>query len=117
MKDARSDQETPPGVLRAFRDVIAVDASVVKVHDNLRSVWKGTRRNSAKAALKLPALTADAHADCKSFGINHDLRGVLVLFDRGYASPSLWRRVDAVGGYFLCRIPKGWNQPIVVQHS
>ena len=32
--------------------------------------------------------------------------------DRGYCSPSLWRRIDSVGGYFLTRVPKGWNQVI-----
>jgi putative transposase len=125
MNDARSEPVRPPGVLSGFRDVIAVDASVIKVHDKLRPVWKGTRRNSAKAALKLHAwvrvftgelvkarITADAYADSKAFGIDQNLRGVLVLFDRGYASPSLWRRIDSVGGYFLCRVPKGWNQRI-----
>jgi hypothetical protein len=38
-----------------FEDVLAVDSTVVKVHDDLRSVWKGTRRSSAKAALKVHA--------------------------------------------------------------
>lgn len=126
MDQAREEPPRPPGALGGFRDVLAVDASVIKVHDKLHSVWKGTRRNSAKAALKVHAwirvftgelvkarITADAHADSKAFGIDHQLRGVLVLFDRGYASPSLWRRIDSVGGYFLCRVPKGWNQPIV----
>ena len=126
MSAARAEAERPPGVLGVFRDVLAADASVVKVDDTLRAVWKGTRRNSAKAALKLHAwvrvftgelvkasITADAHADGKAFGIDQGLRGVLMLFDRGYASPSLWRRIDSVGGYFLCRVPKGWNQPIV----
>lgn len=129
MDKSRAEATRPPGVLGAFRDVIAVDASVIKVNDKLRSVWKGTRRNSAKAALKVHAwvrvftgelvkarITADAHADSKALGVDHQLRGVLVLFDRGYASPSLWRRIHSVGGYFLCRVPKGWNQQIVVDH-
>ena len=57
-------------------------------------------------------LTREAYADCRAFGIDASLRGALVLFDRGYASPSLWRRIDSVGGYFLTRIPAGWNPTI-----
>ncbi len=126
MTDASLKRERPPGSLGAFRDVLAVDSSVVKVHDSLRCVWKGTRRSSARAALKVHAwvrvftgelvkakLTAEAYGDSRAFRIGHDERGVLLLFDRGYASPSLWRRVDSVGGYFLSRIPKGWNQQFV----
>lgn len=127
--DARSATVRPPGILACFKDVLAADASVMKVPDELRSVWKGTRRNSAKAALELHAwvrvltgelvkykVTAEAFADIKGFGIDHDLAGTLMLFDRGYASPSLWRRIDSVGGYFLTRIPAGWNPEVVSEN-
>ena len=123
--EARRAPPTPPGFLEVFKDVLAVDSTVVKVHDELRSVWKGTRRNSAKAALKVHAwvraftgelvkyrVTREAFGDSRAFGIDQALRGVLVLMDRGYCSPSLWRRIDSVGGYFLTRVPKGWNQVI-----
>ncbi len=123
--DSRAPLARPPGVLSGFQDVLAVDSSVVKVNDSLRGTWKGTRRNSAQAALKVHAwvraltgelvkykLTPEAYGDSRAFGVDHALRGVLVLFDRGYASPSLWRRIDSVGGYFLTRIPKGWNQVV-----
>ena len=127
--EARPPSMPPPGQLSCFKDVLAADSSVVKVHDSLRSVWKGTRRNSAKAALKVHAwvrvftgelvkykITREAYGDSRAFGIDSALRGVLMLFDRGYASPSLWRRIDSVGGYFLTRIPKGWNQVIVSEN-
>jgi hypothetical protein len=54
-------------------------------------------------------ITQEAFGDSRAFRVDHALRGVLMLFDRGYASPTLWRRIDSVGGYFLTRIPKGWN--------
>ncbi len=122
---SRAEPMRPGGVLAGFVDVIAVDATVIKVDDSLRSVWKGCRTNSAKAAVKIHAwvrvltgelvkyrLTKEAHADCKALRVDASLRGALLLFDRGYASPSLWRRIDSVGGYFLTRIPAGWNQEI-----
>ena len=116
---ARQRAAAPPGVLSGFVDVFAVDATVVKVHDDLVWFWKGTRRNSAKAALKVHTwvraftgevvkyrLTQDAYGDGRAFGIDHALRGVLLLLDKGYSSPSLWRRIDHVGGYFLTRLPR-----------
>ncbi|MFT6145464.1 MAG: IS4 transposase [Myxococcota bacterium] len=39
-----------------------------------------------------------------------------MLFDRGYASSSLWRRIDSVGGYVHTRIPAKWNQTIVSEN-
>ena len=115
---SRAEPIRPGGVLAGFVDVIAVDATVIKVDDRLRSVWKGCRTNSAKAAVKIHAwvrvltgelvryrLTKEAYADCRGLRVDTSLRGTLLLFDRGYASPSLWRRIDQVGGYFLTRIP------------
>jgi hypothetical protein len=126
---SRGPSGRPPGVLSGFKDVLAADSSVVKVPDCLRGVWKGTRRNSAKAALKVHAwirvfsgelvkykITPEAYGDSRAFGVDHALHGVLMLFDRAYASPSLWRRIDSVGGYFLTRIPKGWNQVVVSEN-
>lgn len=123
---SRREHPRPPGVLSGFRDVIAVDSTVVKLHDDLVHVWRGTRRNSAKAALKVHAwvrvftgellkyaVTADTYADCRAFGVEHALRNCLVLLDRGYSSPSLWRRIQGVGGYFLTRLPADRNPTIV----
>ncbi|NCG20169.1 MAG: hypothetical protein GWP91_14265 [Rhodobacterales bacterium] len=55
VEESRREHRRPPGALSFFRDVIAADASVMKVHDDLRGVWKGTRRNTAMAALKVHA--------------------------------------------------------------
>lgn len=129
VEEARSRTAAPPGVLAGFRDVIAVDATVVKLRDELEDVWRGTRRNSARAALKVHAwvraftgellkyrITADAHGDGRAFGIDHGLRGCLVLMDKGYSSPSLWRRIDSVGGYFLTRLPRDRHPQILAEN-
>ena len=118
--------ELAPGALRGFRDVIAVDATVVKVHDALSGIWRGTRTNSAMAALKVHVLaraftgellkyrvTAEAFGDSRGFGVYHEIRGCLLLLDRGYSSPSLWRRIHEVGGYLLTPLPAD-RDPIFV---
>lgn len=130
VKQANEATRRPPGRLSCLRDIIAVDSSVVKVHDQLQGVWRGTRRNSAAAALKVHAwvrvftgellryeITPETTADCKVFKVNHGLAGVLVLLDRGYSSPSLWRRITSVGGDFLTRLPADRDPLIVKDHG
>ena len=128
VQSSRHRPVQPPGVLSAFRDVIAVDATVIKVHDDLQHIWRGTRRNTAKASLKVHTwvraftgellkykLTADAHGDGRAFGVEQALRGCLVLFDKAYSSPSLWHRIQGVGGYFLTPLPADRNPEILRQ--
>lgn len=113
-----SNRPVYTGLLRGFIDVVAVDSTVVQVHDSLCELWKGTRKSSAKAALKVHTfvravtgellrhrITAEAHADCRAFAIGHWAKGMLFLFDRGYSSASLWWRVHRVGGFFVTRLP------------
>ena len=42
VEEPRREHRRSPGALSCLRDVIAADASVVKVYDDLRGVWKGT---------------------------------------------------------------------------
>jgi IS4 transposase len=120
--------ESPPvytGLLQGFKDVQAVDSTVVQVHKSLSSLWKGTRKSTAEAALKVHTfvravtgellryrITAEAHADCKAFAIGHWAKDMLFLFDRGYSSASLWWRVHRVGGYFVTRLTSTYTPEI-----
>ena len=129
VRTARERTCRPSGVLSGFKDVLAVDATVVRVHDSLEGCYRATRRNSMKAALKVHTwvraltgelvkykITADAHGDGKAFGVDHELRGTLVLFDRGYSSQSLWLRIHNIGGYFLTPLPADRNPEITGSH-
>jgi hypothetical protein len=129
VEQSRLRRVSPPGKLAQFRDVFALDASVVQVDDALSDHWPGTRTNSAPGAVKVHALirvftgelidyqlTGERLADCKAFGVSHDLTGSLLLMDQGYSSPSLWRRIANVGGFFLTRLPMDRDPVIVVDH-
>ncbi|MCB9548492.1 MAG: IS4 family transposase [Myxococcales bacterium] len=116
--DARAQQPALTGRLKPFTDVLAADSTVIKVHDDLASVWRGTRSSRA-AALKVHTLirattgqllrrsvTAEARNDAPEFKVGHWARGCLFLFDRGYSSASLWWRVHRLNGYFVTRLSK-----------
>jgi len=114
------------GLLSSFKDVVAVDATVVRVHKRLAGRWPGTRTTTAPAAIKVHTwvraltgellkhrVTGERRSDGKAFGIDWAWRGCLFLFDRGYPSSSMWWRIDRVDAYFLTRLPAS-HKPSVV---
>lgn len=118
VKRSIDQKSNMPPAFQAFRDVLVLDATVMKVDDTLRSLWRGCRSNSAKAAVKVHTvirafsavlvkyrITAEAFYDGDAFGTGPWMRGILLLFDQGYASPSFWARIHRQGGYFLTRLP------------
>ena len=129
VRKSRQDVRPVAEAVGGFRDIIAVDSTVAKVADGLRSVWKGTRENSAAAALKVHTfiraltgellrykLTAEAYGDSRGFGAGHWIRNCLLLLDQGYSSPSLWNRVDGHGGFFITRLPAD-RDPVIVSEN
>ncbi len=119
----------PYGALAGFRDIIAIDSTVVKVHDSLAKRWKGTRTNSGKAAIKVHTwiralsgeivkykVTREAYGDSRAFGVSGSVKGVLFLLDMGYSSPSLWWKIHRLGGYFLTRLPADRDPSITRNH-
>lgn len=113
------------GVLEGFRDVVVVDATVIKVQDRLAWLWKGTR-HSRKAAVKVHTwirattgellrnrITAEVFPEARAFGMAHALKGILFLFDMGFPSAGLWFRIHRLGGFFLTRLPKSHHPTIV----
>ncbi len=128
LADSRATPPRPPGPLSFFEDVLCEDAGIFKLPDAMAESWPGPRKNSSPAAaevhVRLRATTGEVvkvkltdgrTADCKAFGVGHELRNTLLLFDQGYSSQSLWRCVQEVGGYFLTRLPADRNPVIVEQ--
>lgn len=127
----REAHRNPPklkGTLRAFRDVIAVDSTVIKVHDSLNKLWRGTRSNSP-AAIKLHTMvraltgellqhriTAEAYADQRELKVGHWAKARLFLFDRAYRSASSWWRIHRLGGHFVTPLARSFK-PLVVSEN
>lgn len=55
-------------------------------------------------------VTADAHADCRAFGVDHALRGALVFFDRGDSSSSPWPWNRQVDELLTLRVRAAWGE-------
>jgi len=117
------------GVLESFRDVLAADATVVKLHRLLARRFPGTRTNSSPAAAKLHMVmsvrgsgvykvkvTGERAKDHRALQMGPWVEGRLLLFDLGYFRYQLFDGVDRNGGYFITRLNANANPRIVAVH-
>ena len=114
------------GRLGQFRDLFAIDSTVVRLHEFLAAAYAGCRTNQSKAAAKLHMvmsvvdgsakrvkLTGERTADVTPWKrVGKWVAGRLLLFDLGYYRFHLFDRIDANGGYFLTRAKTTFN-PII----
>ena len=113
------------GILASFRDVIATDSSLVKLHDLLEKSFPACRTNHTKAAAKLHVvmsvrgkgprsvkLTSGRQHDGPVFRIGRWVRDRLLLFDLGYFRYQLFDCIDRNGGYFVSRLKENANPRI-----
>lgn len=116
----------PGGFLKGFKELLAIDSTVIGLHDLLASDFPGCRTNHTKAAAKLHMvmnaadgsprhlrLTPERTADTTPWQrVGKWLSGSLILFDLGYYSFHLFDRIDQNGGYFLTRLKSNANPTI-----
>lgn len=117
------------GELAAFKEVLAADATVIRLHDFLAKAFPGTRTNHTKAALKLHVLmtvngrgpksvklTAERRHDGLVLRVGKWTKDRLLLFDLGYYRYQLFDCIRRNGGYFLTRLKVNANPLIVAVH-
>jgi hypothetical protein len=120
----------PEGVLSGFKELLAIDSSVLRLHDLLSPVFAACRTNHTKAAAKLHVvmnvldgsarkvqLTSERTSDGTPWRrVGKWVRGRLILFDLGYYNFSLFDRIEANRGFFLSRAKSNFNPLIVAVH-
>lgn len=113
--------------LECFRAVLAMDTTVLKLHRRLARHFRGFRSPGTEAMAKVHvvhnlnrhdlqrlAITSGRISDQRRVVTGPHLRGTLNLFDLGYYSHDLLRRIGRFGGFFLCRLQPGTN-PLVLR--
>jgi putative transposase len=113
------------GILQPFRDVVATDSTLVKVHDLLERRYPACRTNHTRAAAKLHVVmsvkgqgprsvkvTSGRQHDGPVFQVGRWVRDRLLLFDLGYFRYQLFDRIDHHGGYFISRLKENANPRI-----
>ena len=118
------------GPLSAFRDLILVDATVIRLHDLLKGAYAACRTNHTKAAVKLHLilsvlgkseqkvkLTPQRTHESQVLRIGDWVEGRLLLFDLGYFKYALFDRIHQCRGYFISRLKDCCNPVIVAVHQ
>ncbi len=119
-----------PELLASFRELLALDSTVVRLHAFLSKAYGACRTNHTKAAAKLHVvmnvmdgsphqvkLTPErVHDQTPWRRVGGWLQGCLLLFDLGYYSYHLFDRIDRNGGFFLTRCKTNTNPLIIAVH-
>ena len=117
----------PSGSLAGFRDLLAIDACVIRLHDLLARDFPGCRTNQSKSAAKLHMVMSVTDGSARRVRVTSErtsdvtpwkrvgkwVEGRLLLFDLGYYRFHLFDRIDANGGFFLSRAKSNFN-PVIV---
>jgi putative transposase len=114
------------GLLSRFREVLACDSTLLRLHAALEELYPSVWTNHTKASAKLSVVMNVAGRGAKSIlvtpGSTHDLgtlrcgpwlRGRLLAFDLGFFRSELFREIGRCGGYYLTRLKKH-NNPLVL---
>jgi len=117
------------GALSAFRDLMLIDATVIRLHELLKDAYGACRTNHTSAACKLHLvmsvlgksaqkirLTEERRRESRVLGIGAWVKGRLLLFDLGYFKYPLFDRISRFGGYFISRL-KGLCNPTIVAEN
>jgi IS4 transposase len=120
----------PPPLLASFRELLALDATVVRLHALLAKAYAACRTNHTQAAAKLHVVMNVLDGSPSRVKLTpervHDqtpwrrlglwVQGCLLLFDLGYFCYHLFDRIDRNGGFFLTRLKANANPMIVALH-
>lgn len=118
------------GPLAAFRDLILIDATVIRLHELLKGAYAACRTNHTQAAAKLHlvlsvvgtseqqgTLTPQRPHESQILRIGEWVKGRLLLFDLGYFKSALFDQIHRFGGSFISRLKRCCNPVIVAVHQ
>ena len=104
-----------------FRRLLAMDSTVVQLHELLADTWESTQPEQAATKLHVVANIIEGKANSVRLTdqTTHDtgpvkrigkwVKGSLLMMDLGYYDFHLFHRIDNQDGYFLSRVKDGAN--------
>lgn len=115
-----------PEIFRRFREVLAIDSTLVALADVLAVVFPGPRTNTCPAAVKVNAvysvlsasvrqvtIAKGTKAEKKLLKLGRDVAGTLLLMDLGYFAYAVFGKINRNKGYFISRMKKNANPRII----
>ena len=120
----------PKGYLTGFRELLAIDATVLRLHKLLAKSYAGSRTNHSAAAAKVHVVMNVIDGSPRQVRVSDGrtgdtvpwrrlgrwVEGCLLLVDLGYYSFQLFDRIGQNGGFFLSRMKSNANQEIIADN-
>lgn len=113
--------------LQEIRDLVAIDSTMVRLHELLAKKWPGPRTNHSPASVKINTIVSvfgetktkvrvveGKRAESKLLSIGKWVKDRLLLFDLGYFGFKNFREIVENGGFFISRLKSNSN-PIVLR--
>lgn len=129
LERARNQSSSYHGLaFRNFEDVLAIDSTVLRLHDMLEDVYPGCSDGVATAKLDVVMNIADASPNRVQIAegrqsdqafwqrIGPWVEDKLLLFDLGYYDFNFFHRIDRHDGRFITRLKSDANPTIVANH-
>lgn len=115
------------GRLAAFKDLLTMDATILKLHDLLAPIYPACNRsNTLPAAAKLNMILSVVGRGPRTILLIPEkskqeqkvilgpwMKGSLFLFDLGYYSGVLFNNIQKEGGFFVSRMKRNMNPKVV----
>lgn len=118
------------GPLAGFRELVAIDSTVLRLHSLLAGKYPGTRTNHSPAQAKLNVVynvasgrimiarvAKGTKSETRMFSPGAWVKDALLLFDLGYFKFQTFWRIQHHGGFFISRLKDGCNPTIKAIHS
>ena len=117
------------GPLARFTDIVIHDGTSFAVKKSLRGVFPGRFETTEPAAVELHATLSGFSDEVVAVSVSPDttqeraflpdpdeLKGKLLLADRGYPSREYFTRLEAAGAYYLMRLSRGFMPYVLAVH-
>lgn len=112
--------------LSRFKDVLAKDSSIIRLHEALAKKWPATRSRKAAAGVKISVTTSAVANGPKSVAIYGErtneiktlrigpwVKDIVMLLDLGFFKHHLFARIAENGGYFVSRLKENSDPKIL----
>jgi len=112
--------------LAGFKDLVAQDSTIIRLHEKLAKKWPATRSRKVAAGVKVSliisavadgpksvALYGERTSDVKTLKIGPWIKDRILLIDLGFYKHQIFARINENGGFFVSRV-KGKVDPLIV---
>ena len=115
--------------LSGFKDIVAQDSTIIRLHEKLADKWPATRTRKAAAGVKISllisaiadgpkriALHGERTSEIKTLRIGPWLKDRILLIDLGFYKHNTFARIDENDGFFVSRL-KGKVDPLIIRNN